>query len=619
MISFVCLFVLLFLLYTWVVKPLFSFHHLKFFHLHQYKRNNNKKSESKEDYDTNDWPLCELIDTVYMKCLLYTSKDDLTKFLANQLDESPNASDDKREVNCFKLPNHCNVEECETVLRQFRKYSEMVLLYKSHNQYRKALELMKIKATETDGLAKTIEYLQELGRSNTNTNYNEKLILHFSEWVLKENSDKGLHIFSGKPCGSTVKDGSDLKLPAISSNKILHHLERIRCDISTRIGYLKMLINETSAIIEYKLENGGIDDHCRDVVWQQLQYSLSKLQSILAHETKLKPSDVNKYSEILMKQECKQCNCDVNLSSRVSSDESDDSDDSDDDNFDYTMKNALVLTICVSKYDGDIFEDLKGAVTDMKWLKQLWNDSFHFKMISNDGQNDNENKNNGDGDEIDTNLYYVTENDFVSLLAETRLRLLKSIKAGENFDGFVFVFSGHGYKDGIITSDNKRIKTDYIEKYFSAKEIPLFKDKPKIYIIDACRSIRGVLPITDEKGDSRYVEHRAGNVNKLKRYKYYHPFSNTLTIYGNTQGYGVSGSEKGGSLITTMSNYLMQCVGKNEKSKEKNKKGILSRKTFHQLLNPIKIELHRKQGGNQTVEINDTLLGYDLYINVNSK
>ena len=112
---------------------------------HTNKQQHNQNSESKEDYDLNDWPLHELIDTVYMKCLLYTSEEDLRKFLTNQLKEPPNASHDKREVNCFKLPNHCNVEECETVLRQFRKYSDMVSLYKSHNQYRKALELMKSK------------------------------------------------------------------------------------------------------------------------------------------------------------------------------------------------------------------------------------------------------------------------------------------------------------------------------------------------------------------------------------------------------------------------------------------------------------------------------------------
>ena len=101
----------------------------------------------KNDYDWNDWPLCELIDTVSMKCY-YIHQKKIKKILTNQLKESPNASHDKhdkREVNCFKLPNHCNVEECETVLRQFRKYSDMVSLYKSHNQYRKALELMKSK------------------------------------------------------------------------------------------------------------------------------------------------------------------------------------------------------------------------------------------------------------------------------------------------------------------------------------------------------------------------------------------------------------------------------------------------------------------------------------------
>ena len=148
-----------------------------------------------------------------MKCLLHTDEDALSKFLTNTLKEAPNARLEDREINCLKLPNQCNVEECEAILRKFKNYSEMVSLYKSHNQYRKALELMKIKSAETGGLAKTIEYLQELGQFESN----EKLVLYFSEWVLKAKPDEGLRIFSGKPFGSTIKDGSDLKLPAIST------------------------------------------------------------------------------------------------------------------------------------------------------------------------------------------------------------------------------------------------------------------------------------------------------------------------------------------------------------------------------------------------------------------
>ena len=47
---------------------------------------------------------------------------------------------------------------------------------------------------------------------------NEKLVLHFSELILKQKQDEGLRIFSDKPF--------DLKLAAVSSTKLL---KRIRC------------------------------------------------------------------------------------------------------------------------------------------------------------------------------------------------------------------------------------------------------------------------------------------------------------------------------------------------------------------------------------------------------
>ena len=41
---------------------------------------------------------------------------------------------------------------------------------------------------------------------------------------------------------------------------------------------------------------------------------------------------------------------------------------------------------------------------------------------------------------------------------------------------------------------------------------------------------------------------------------------------------------------------------------------LLAKKTFQQLLNPVKRDIHRQQMGNQVIEMNDTILGYDLYL-----
>lgn len=56
------------------------------------------------------------------------------------------------------------------------------------------------------------------------------------------------------------------------------------------------------------------------------------------------------------------------------------SDQSDDKSCKYVMQNALVLIICISKYDSDEYDDLKGAVRDMDALKRLWVNFFVLKL-----------------------------------------------------------------------------------------------------------------------------------------------------------------------------------------------------------------------------------------------
>ena len=154
-----------------------------------------------------------------------------------------------------------------------------------------------------------------------------------------------------------------------------------------------------------------------------------------------------------------------------------DADDDIDRDFKYRIKNPLVLAVCVSKYDGDTFDDLKGAVKDMALLKELWHDTFGFKIISNNSKCDAENKSN------DEKEHYVSENDLQLKLTEAKFRLLSSQNSGENFDGFIFVFCGHGYINGIVTSDKKRIKTNILKKLLVPKKFDYLKINQKYLLL----------------------------------------------------------------------------------------------------------------------------------------
>ena len=281
------------------------------------------------------------------------------------------------------------------------------------------------------------------------------------------------------------------------------------------------------------------------------------------------------------------------------------------------IKHGLVLNICISKYGENGFGDLEGPKHDMNKLIDLWENRFGYEILCND---------------YDANIkgYYVSKNDFLQKLDECRM-LLRSNDNYDNYDGLIFVFSGHGYGTSIVTSDSLCVSIDKIKRHFGANQIPEFKDKPKIYIFDCCRNKNSgaSLPFED---NSRLVSHRLHDVNfqlieekeerglNINAYengnnnsnlKFYHPFSNTIEVYGNTQGYAVSGSKKGGSLITLITNHLSNCAINDPTNK------ILSNKTFQQLLYPVQREIHNLQGGNQTMEIVNRSLGFDLYLSTN--
>ena len=193
--------------------------------------------DSPEECDQNsEWKLGELIDTVYCKCLIETQNmQKLRQFLV--------APD-----------NECNVAECELLLKQTKHFEELVLLYQSHNEHKSALDLMRVQNAQINGMNKTIKYLQKLGKDPSN----EKLILHFSEWVFREDPDEALRIFTGKSFEQKYDSVNVANLPKIDPNQVTYHLERIKTPIPTRIAYLEMLIFEAN-----KTESSFHDDLIR--------------------------------------------------------------------------------------------------------------------------------------------------------------------------------------------------------------------------------------------------------------------------------------------------------------------------------------------------------------------
>lgn len=89
--------------------------------------------------------------------------------------------------------NHCHLAESEKTLLQHQKYPELIILYQTKGQHKKALELLEKQSNEIDsslrGTERTIQYLQHLGKDHMD------LILKFSGWVLEKDPEQGLRIF----------------------------------------------------------------------------------------------------------------------------------------------------------------------------------------------------------------------------------------------------------------------------------------------------------------------------------------------------------------------------------------------------------------------------------------
>ncbi|XP_024891855.1 vam6/Vps39-like protein [Temnothorax curvispinosus] len=152
--------------------------------------------------------LLKIIDTTLLKCYLQTT--------------------DALVAPLLRL-NHCHLAEAEKTLLMHQKYPELIILYQTKGQHKKALELLEKHAKENDsslkGTERTIQYLQHLGKDHMD------LILKFAGWVLTEDPEQGLRIFM-----EDIQEVEHLPRP-----KILDYLLRFHKDLV--IQYLEHVVH----------------------------------------------------------------------------------------------------------------------------------------------------------------------------------------------------------------------------------------------------------------------------------------------------------------------------------------------------------------------------------------
>ena len=338
---------------------------------------------------------------------------------------------------------------------------------------------------------------------------------------------------------------------------------------------------------EELVDNGD----CLECVWEELK---DKYKEIQLEESK---SDL---FEMLYTRPVDVSSVQNNINCKYNNDVVCETESKENGNDRYKITKALVLIICISKYNK--LDNVESVKVDMKNMKHLWENKFNYHVITNDATC-TISKAIGNNDINSTSEYFVDESILYEKTDEAR-RLLRNKK--NKFDAFIFIYSGHGYQNGIITSKNERVKLDDIEKQFSPKFVSNFKDCPKIFIMDTCRSYC--------HGNYNYNVLAMDKHERYEKYNQLQPLSNMIEIYSvfgcgqDRHGQGINSYSYSGSLIGKIFNTFSKYIETNVT--------IFNKKTFQQLLNPIKKSMHYNEYGNQRqiLKIEETLIGIDVFI-----
>lgn len=133
----------------------------------QINYNHDKVQSNAKSFGRHPKTLLSVIDTTLLKCYLETN--------------------DSFVASLIRL-NNCHLEESEKILKSYKKYGELIILYQTKGQHKRALTLLK--TSNQFDYERTIQYLQHLGAEQ------KRLIFEFADWVIQEHPQEGLKIFT---------------------------------------------------------------------------------------------------------------------------------------------------------------------------------------------------------------------------------------------------------------------------------------------------------------------------------------------------------------------------------------------------------------------------------------
>lgn len=144
------------------------------------------QSETKEDDDL--LRQASLVDTALLKSYMMTN--------------------DALVGPLLRVHNHCDVQECETILSEKKKYKELVDLYNCKGLHSNALDLLERLGQQSEGpmrgVTPTIRYLQRLGLEHFD------LVLKYSRWVLEKDPIHGMDVSVMDVIAACIDDSTSL-------------------------------------------------------------------------------------------------------------------------------------------------------------------------------------------------------------------------------------------------------------------------------------------------------------------------------------------------------------------------------------------------------------------------
>ncbi|XP_029848300.2 vam6/Vps39-like protein [Ixodes scapularis] len=185
--------------------------------------------------------LLQIIDTTLLKCYLRTNVALVSSLL--------------------RLPdNYCHLEACETELKEHQKLSELIILYQTKNEHRKALDLLSEEARKPDSVLKgperAISYLQQLGKDQS------ELVFEYSKWVVSKYPEEGLKIFTELQ----EKEAQELERHAVlnflsksAPTLVIPYLEHViyQWDDQTEMFH-NTLIHKYTEVVRNLIKNGNV-------------------------------------------------------------------------------------------------------------------------------------------------------------------------------------------------------------------------------------------------------------------------------------------------------------------------------------------------------------------------